>query len=338
MPKRPATSSARATTFRIVVPTYRRPGDLATFLGAVAPQLDRRPNCTLVVVNDGSHDDAYDRAVAPYGDLVDYIAEPENRGVQYARQRGCTGADEDFLVFTDDDCVPEPFWADWLQALVETHPGVDVFCGTTVPVETGSPSLFERFLKATGRTPMPVSTIEGLMVAPHANFACRREMFEQVGGLDMRFSVAEDWNLTGRLLAAGATYVIDRQWITAHAVDQGFRVNLKRWYRYGVGAAHQSIVSRDWRPVAANADGSLTDLARVVARPVARFWRRTGDKPVSRGVRLCFAALEGLFACTYQIGWRRGLRRYSAEYGMAPPVPPMLEDTLAGFVKSESGR
>ena len=334
MPKRPDTLSVPAPTFRIVVPTYKRPGDLAGFLEAIAPQLGRRRNFRLVVVNDGSHDEAYQGVVAAYGGLFDYIAEPENRGVQYARQRGCADAAEDFLVFTDDDCVPEPFWIDWLQALVETHPGVDVFCGPTVPVESDAPGLFERFLKATGRYPVPVSTVEGLLVAPHANFACRREMFEQVGGLDMRFSVAEDWNLTGRLQAAGATYVIDRHWTTAHAVDQGFRTNIKRWYRYGVGAAHQCIVGPDWRPVLMNADGTLKSLARAVSRPVARFWRRSEDRPLSPAVRLLFAGLEGLFALAYQIGWRKGLRRYCAQYGTAPPVPPRLEDTVSDFVRT----
>ena len=206
----------RPLTYRIVVPTYRRPGDLEKFLIGIESQLIRHPNVRLVVVNDGSHDDAYQAAVAPYGHLIDYRIEPENRGVQYARHAGCADAQEDILVFTDDDCRPDRHWIDWLMALVEMHPSVEMFCGATWPITQDDPGDLERFLQFTGRYPMPVGKPPRLLVAPHANFACSRELYERVGGLDMRFRVAEDWNLTQRMLRAGAVYKIASDWITRH--------------------------------------------------------------------------------------------------------------------------
>lgn len=68
-----------------MVPTYRRPHDLENFLVSIESQLIRHSNVRLVVVNDGSHDDAYQAATAPFRHLIDYRIQPENRGVQFAR-------------------------------------------------------------------------------------------------------------------------------------------------------------------------------------------------------------------------------------------------------------
>jgi hypothetical protein len=320
-------------TYRIVVPTFRRPKDLGRLLGAIETQLIRHPDAKLVVVNDGSHDDRYAAVIAPYAHLIDYRPQPQNRGVQYARQAGCADATEDILVFTDDDCTPDRHWLDWLFAVVEAHPSADMFCGGTWPINSDPPRLLERFLQFTGRHPMPLERGGRLIVAPHANFAIKREAFERVGGLDMRFNIAEDWNLTFRLLAAGAVYVIDRDWSTMHGEGQSVLAYVRRWYGYGGGAAKQTLIVQEWRTLMARPQQTVLATARHL-RGVARNVRsRCIEHNYPFGPRLCFIAWELLFSAAYQYGWMKTQRRLSKDLGLSLPTPAPLGDDLADFVK-----
>lgn len=152
---RPNGNDADRPTFRIGVPTYRRSADLANMLAALAPQLRTYPNVRLVVVNDAGHDAGYDDLVARYGDIYEYRVASENRGPGPARAAAFADADEDYLVGIDDDCIPEPLWLEWLHALVESDPDVDLFAGVTVPIWTSRPSRLQRLLALRKSYPGP---------------------------------------------------------------------------------------------------------------------------------------------------------------------------------------
>jgi glycosyltransferase involved in cell wall biosynthesis len=100
----------------VVVPTRRRPELLERCLAALARQTVPPSRYAIIVVDDAS--DSGTRGI------VQQMAVSLDRAIRYfpvrgthgpakARNLGWRNAPSDVVVFTDDDCVPEP---DWLAA------------------------------------------------------------------------------------------------------------------------------------------------------------------------------------------------------------------------------
>jgi GT2 family glycosyltransferase len=221
----------------VVAATHRRPAALARLLGALERQTLSRALFTVTVVNDGSHDAAYEAALAAHPGTR-YLARPRRGGPAAARNAGAAGADAEWLLFTDDDCVPPP---DWLEGFRSRASGgdADLVGGPVLPPPGERPGRLGRFL-AESRFIRPLRGPGGeLLGLPSANLAVRRGRFERAGGFDERFPYpgGEDLDLCGRLLAAGARAAYDERWVTHHGTDCGWAGFLGRYYRYGYGEA-----------------------------------------------------------------------------------------------------
>lgn len=97
----------------IIITTFRRPEMLANLLEAVRPQLAGR--AVEVIVVDNCPDASAQSAVESSGDGgIRYVHE-RNSGVVHARNRGVQEAHGNYVIFLDDDEVPQPGWLDaWL--------------------------------------------------------------------------------------------------------------------------------------------------------------------------------------------------------------------------------
>ncbi len=123
---------------------------------------------------------------------VRYIPAAEMRGPAAARNRGWRAALGEVIAFTDDDCIPAPSWLrNGLQALAG---GADGAYGQVVVPVPEHPSDYQR--NATGLERSEFVT---------ANCFYRREVLEQVGGFDERFSLPwrEDTDLYFTVLEHG---------------------------------------------------------------------------------------------------------------------------------------
>ena len=171
-----------ATTICIGVPSYRRAGQLSDLLKRLVPLVIARPHIRLCVVNDGSHDADYERVLARYEGIVDYRVSPQNGGCGAARRAAFEGATEDYLVCIDDDCIPSREWLDWLEALIEAYPSVDLFAGDVRPHFEKVPGEWERALSIIDESVSPVVFSDGLLTAVTANLAMKRTTYERAGG------------------------------------------------------------------------------------------------------------------------------------------------------------
>ena len=165
-----------APRISVAVSTYCRPDGLARLLDALRPQIEGRPARELVVINDGSHDARYEAAVAPFAGMFSYQPLPQNVGIARARNEGAARARGDYIVFTDDDCVPPPFWLDWLEARLDANPEIDVVIGTTRPNLPERPRFFERVNGHYDLIPQPFGESSVPMFVT-ANVAIRRSLF-----------------------------------------------------------------------------------------------------------------------------------------------------------------
>jgi glycosyltransferase involved in cell wall biosynthesis len=150
----------------------------------------------VIVVDDGSTDDTgeYLHAQLPAHPNLQVLFQ-KNKGPASARNLGASRACGQFIAFTDDDCIVS---TGWLRAVREgfSDPAVLAIEG---PVDGSSLS---------GRPFHPLDHVihnqrPGGYLS--CNLAIKKEVFEQLGGFDVRFRMAahEDIDLCLRVLECG---------------------------------------------------------------------------------------------------------------------------------------
>jgi histidinol-phosphate phosphatase family protein len=236
-------------TFDVVIPTVRRVS--LEPLRARLADLGVRPDQIRVV------DDARERS-----------------GPASARNRGWRASAADWIVFLDDDVLPEPGWLDDLNRdLSEASPdvaGIQGRIAVPLPADRG-PTDAER-------------TVKGLETArwPTADMALRRSALIAVGGFDQRFPRAfrEDSDLAFRLM------------------DAGWR--LERGRRFVLHPVRPAGVWDSVRRERGNADDALMLLLH------GRGWhRRAGARVGRRAVHLAITAAGAAAVASAALGHRR---------------------------------
>lgn len=213
-------------TVSVVVVHYEQPRQLALTLAAL--QRQTLPPVEIVVADDGSRSPV--RAVA--GPVPTTVVRQEDRGFRAAAARnlGASRARGEVLVFLDADTVPEPGFVEALTAPVAQCPDV---------VAVGRRLHADLVALAPGDDPATAPRLEApqwladgyahsgdLLHADGRSFrfvisavlACRRSLFDDLGGFDERFVGygGEDWDLAYRAWNAGAVLVHRRDAVAWH--------------------------------------------------------------------------------------------------------------------------
>ncbi|WP_353721064.1 glycosyltransferase [Dyadobacter sp. 676] len=184
------------TSISVVIPTYRRPALLKKCLDALRDQTYRRTFYEVIVVSDGPDRETellIERYVGERPDFAIYFYPlPAKLGPAAARNHGWKKSSGELVVFTDDDCIPDPCWLEKFEYSYRTAG--------------------ERFLGLTGKVLVPISekptdyekNVAHLSTAEFitANCACSRATLELTGGFDEEFPIAwrEDSDLEFKLL------------------------------------------------------------------------------------------------------------------------------------------
>jgi len=119
--------------YSIVIPTYKRNHQLALCLQRLQPAAQSlEASLYEVIVTDDAADAATEQLLLTQFPWATYTAGP-HRGPAANRNHGASLAIGQWLVFTDDDCLPD---AQWLQAYadaIELHPDCKAFEGAILP-------------------------------------------------------------------------------------------------------------------------------------------------------------------------------------------------------------
>ncbi len=292
----------------VLVATHRRPEGLRRLLTALRPQVERHPERSIVVINDGSHDDAYASVVREFADIITYRDLPKAEGLGAVRNAAiveCAGA---YAVFTDDDCEPPPWWLDWLSARLRTHPEIDVFVGSTRPLWT-TQKLHER-VQGDCFLPQP-SRLGRWDLFVTACVAIRADLMRDLGGFLPAVSIGEDTDLGIRLHRAQARFAFDGNWWVCHAVDKPL-LNLARRYRqYGEAQARIGAAMAIEAP--RGLGGRLIAHLPSVLRIFVGYFRKMRSSEESRVDSVRGAA----YATLVQVSYLRGLAAAPGE--RSPP-------------------
>ena len=182
----------------VVVPTYNRGDRIRECLDALRAQRTERPY-EILVVDDGSTDDT--ASVVQRCPPVRLIRQ-ENAGPAKARNRGVAEARGDVVLFTDDDCVPEP---DWIERMTTPFEDPRV-AGVKGAYRTRQRALIARFVQLEYEEKYDrLRRYRSIDFVDTYSAAFRRRVFLEAGGYDTDFPVAsvEDQEFSFRLAAAG---------------------------------------------------------------------------------------------------------------------------------------
>jgi GT2 family glycosyltransferase len=178
----------------VIIPTCHRNQDLDHCLRALIQSFHvtgrRDFDYEIIVTDDGttSTGEAMLQTAFPY---VRWIRGPR-RGPAANRNHGANNAQGDWLLFLDDDCIPDPGWIGaYFLACSGTNHGV---------LEGKTICIGERSRADQG---CPTNKTGGLLWS--CNFAIRRDLFLEVGGFDEMYPAPtmEDLDLAVRLRRAG---------------------------------------------------------------------------------------------------------------------------------------
>ncbi|GAB4277790.1 MAG: hypothetical protein Kow0080_28950 [Candidatus Promineifilaceae bacterium] len=229
--------------FSVIVPSYGRHQALARCLQGLANQNLPPAQYEVIVVDDGS----LQPVTIPPAMRVTLIRQ-QNRGPAAARNTGAKAAQGAWLVFTDDDCVPEP---DWLAKLAEAavHFPHDLLGGRVVNALFGntyaaaSQLLIDYLYGVFGVAAAGSRLLSdvSLPVQPFFtsnNLAVRREAFWQMGGFaaEMRLAAGEDRELCWRWQQGGGRLTAVPGAVVYHYHALTLRLFWRQHFTYGRGA------------------------------------------------------------------------------------------------------
>lgn len=185
----PSASPDSTPEFSVIVPTCRRIASLTRCLECVDAAVARLDRPCEVIVGDDEPSSTAATALSARFPHVRFIAGP-GRGPAANRNHAARAARAPWLVFTDDDCEPQPEWLVGYADGRRAHPEAEVLEGRTSAGAIVGP-----------HQEAPVNEEGGLLWS--CNFAIRRDVFERLGGFDELFPFPhlEDVDLRERLLA-----------------------------------------------------------------------------------------------------------------------------------------
>jgi len=235
-------SSRDEPTFSVVIPTYGRPDLLARCLGALAGLDPPSGGFEVIVVDDGSPS-RLDPVVSEYDRLLALrLCRKRNGGPASARNLGARVARGDWLVFLDDDCVPEAGWLLGFEAARVREPsgaaGGSIANSPDDSIYSVASNLLLAYLYDYYNRPGATGRFYAT-----ANLACSRQTFLEMGGFDesFRIAAAEDRDFCDRWVERGHPMVFADVAVVDHAPNLSLRRFLRQHFNYGRGAQHLHV-------------------------------------------------------------------------------------------------
>jgi glycosyltransferase involved in cell wall biosynthesis len=200
-----------ATAAAVIVATHNRAHLLPRLVAALEAQAEA-PGFEVVIVDDGSTDDTWTvlgHLAARSSVRIHPVRLLRNRGPATARNIGWRTTNAEVLVFTDDDCAPEPAW---LHEIVAATTGADIVQGRTEPdpAQAGNLGPFSRTLQIEGENGFYQT----------CNIAYRRQILELNNGFfeQFRYPAGEDTDLAWRAKNQGASSTFCAAAVVRHDV------------------------------------------------------------------------------------------------------------------------
>lgn len=178
--------------FSIIIPTCNRNDLLAECLHLLSPEVQQAGSDYEIIVTDDSKDNIAQVLINESYPWVRWVAGPK-RGPAANRNNGAKNAQGEWLIFIDDDCLPDQKLMSVYINSISTYPDTFVFEGC---IKADRPKM--NFVEES-----PVNEHGGYLWS--CNFMIHKQMFEKVGGFEetFPFPAMEDVELDYRIRKQG---------------------------------------------------------------------------------------------------------------------------------------
>jgi mycofactocin glycosyltransferase len=251
-------SQTTTVTSSLIIITLNRAALLQRTLQGLVRQ--SRPIDEIIVVDNGPTRDT-EQVVSAF--TARYVPEPQ-RGYGHARNRGLAEASGAFIYFLDDDCVPDPDWADVLWNVLESG-AADLASGSRTPGQPGLAARLE-YLSTDGPVLSPAIKAGPARHLSTSNLIVRREVVTRTGCFDTTLTMCEDRDFTTRARKLGFRLRYEPKARVTH-YPEIHRVSeyLAKMRHYGTGTSQYFRRWRDEEALAGLFPTSPT--ARLIALP-----------------------------------------------------------------------
>ena len=185
--------------FSIIVPTYNRKDLLMRLYGSFLKLSYNPADMELVIVDDGSNDGTAEVLASFQNDSRRKFAFryklQENQGPARARNAGIELASNDWILFTDDDCLVSNQWVNAYAEQIALHPDSELLHGPTVSERAKVTMLTHQ-----------IDNPQGSINFPTCNVCYSKALLNRIGGFSHDFPYAhnEDAEIAWRALDADA--------------------------------------------------------------------------------------------------------------------------------------
>ncbi len=217
--------SAEEILFSIIVTVYNRPEEVADLLRSLEKQTDKR--FEIILEEDGSTVPSLPDGGGPEKLRLKYYKK-SNEGRSIARNYGIAGADGDYFVFVDSDCILPPQYIATLRKYLSEQPS-DCFGGPDAAHDSFTDT--QKAINYAMTAFLTTGGIRGGKVSMEKftprtfNMGFSREVYEEVGGFREMFS--EDIDMSTRIRMAGFSIALFPDAYVYHKR----RGNLKKFWK-----------------------------------------------------------------------------------------------------------
>ena len=246
-------------------------------LDTLAAQEYPRDRYEVVVVDDGGRP-AASRVVSDFEHTMHMkLLRQRNGGPASARNLGAESATGEFLLFTDDDCEPDPHWLYFM--LQELHESPDCLVGGRVDnsLVDNPYSAASQFIVDAAYAYYNATTETARFFASN-NMGLCRDSYHGVGGFDRSFRTSEDRDLCDRWRQAGGRLRYAHEALVHHAHEHTLGSFWHQHLAYGRGAWRYYRAHRRRVPGSSTIEiGYYCELAVSTTRQtLKRGWRAGG--------------------------------------------------------------
>lgn len=189
----------------VVIPNYNYAKYIAATVDSVLSQTYRK--IEVIVVDDESKDNSLE-VLGAFGDRIQVIAQ-KNGGVSRARNNGAAASLGDFLAFLDADDIWLPTKIERQMERMREDESVGlVHCSMTY-IDPDDNVLGEITEGTEGNVGDKMLRFDGGgVIGAGSTSLIRKEVFDEVGGFDVRMSTAADWDISYRIAAKHTVAVV----------------------------------------------------------------------------------------------------------------------------------
>ena len=190
-------------TVSVIIPTYNRAAVVTEAIDSVLAQTFR--NFELIVIDDGSTDDTFDRLAAYQGRI--HLICQENHGVSHARNIGIRAARGEYIALLDSDDLWLPKKLEMQIAVMEAQPDIPLCHTEEIWIRRGVRVNQMKKHQKHGGCIFP-NCLPFCVISP-SSVLIRRALFNDVGYFDEALLACEDYDLWLRVTKTYSVHFIE---------------------------------------------------------------------------------------------------------------------------------